>query len=265
MIVSMIMLDFSFGGQECCEAEKLCFSYGVHAAVFREAQVTYVRLALNGIFSRSLPSTAFLAWHVYLLWRAMKRIIPPYLHSLDHLLPVSRFDLTHAHAHNKMETVATLQRISRERLSSLLLSPESSKVAIVDVRDDDHVGGHIRSSIHVPSSTLNYRSAEIVDTLADKEIVVFHCSLSQQRGPGAALRYLRERDSKLKKQGVSRIPGEADDTQAKKEKENQELEKADQGEEVDVTGSKGLKADSSNTKTQEVFVLDGGFVQWQEK
>lgn len=29
--------------------------------------------------------------------------------------------------------------------------------------------------------------------LADKKTVVFHCALSQQRGPSAALRYLREK------------------------------------------------------------------------
>ena len=164
-----------------------------------------------------------------------------------------------------MESIATLQRISRERLSSLLLSPESSKVAIVDVRDADHVGGHIRSSIHVPSSTLPYRTTEIIDTLADKDIIVFHCSLSQQRGPTAALKYLREKDSKLKKQGTSDHFNEAQDPQAKKDREDQELEKADQGEEVKVASFSGPPATSTKTKKQEVFVLDGGFVKWQEK
>lgn len=164
-----------------------------------------------------------------------------------------------------MESVATLQRISRERLSSILLSPESSKVAIVDVRDADHVGGHIRSSIHVPSSTLAYRTTEIVDTLADKDIVVFHCSLSQQRGPGAALKYLRDRDSKLNKQETSDACGEVENSQEKRDRENQKLEKADQGDEVNVVSGSGATAGSSRSKKQEVFVLDGGFVKWQEK
>lgn len=164
-----------------------------------------------------------------------------------------------------MENIATLQRISRERLSSILLSPESSKIAIVDVRDVDHVGGHIRSSIHVPSSTLDYRTKEIVDTLADKDVVVFHCSLSQQRGPGAALKYLRERDSKSKKQGASNAPGEVESPQVEKDQEDQELEKADQGEEVKVAGYSSPTADSIQPKKQQVFVLDGGFFKWQEK
>ncbi|KAM0801702.1 Rhodanese-like domain-containing protein [Usnea florida] len=106
----------------------------------------------------------------------------------------------------------------REQLSSFLLSPDASKLAVIDVRDDDYVGGHINSSIHVPSSSLDYRIPEIVRTMADKEIVVFHCALSQQRGPTAALRYLKERD----------LP-------------------------------------NREPKGQEVYVLDKGFVGWQEK
>lgn len=33
----------------------------------------------------------------------------------------------------------------------------------------------------------------LIRRLMDKKTVVFHCMLSQQRGPSAALRYLRER------------------------------------------------------------------------
>ena len=48
---------------------------------------------------------------------------------------------------------------------------------------------------------------------------MFHCALSQQRGPKAALRYLREKE---------RMGGEAEG------------------------------------KKQKVYVLEGGFVKWQE-
>ena len=84
----------------------------------------------------------------------------------------------------------------------------------------DHVGGHILTSTWVPSSSLDYRLPELIRTLQDKEKVVFHCALSQQRGPSAALRYARERE---------RVLGQEE------------------------------------SKKQEVFVLEGGFVQWQEK
>ena len=79
-------------------------------------------------------------------------------------------------------TVATLKRMSREQLSSLLLSPDASKVAVIDVRDHDHVGGHIKSSTHVPSSSLDSRIPSVVRTMAGKEIVVFHCSPAVHEG-----------------------------------------------------------------------------------
>lgn len=60
---------------------------------------------------------------------------------------------------------------------------------------------------------------ELLRTLKEKENVVFHCSLSQQRGPSSALRYLREKEAKG------------------------ELEEGG----------------------QKVWVLEGGFVKWQEK
>ncbi|GAD95946.1 conserved hypothetical protein [Paecilomyces variotii No. 5] len=85
---------------------------------------------------------------------------------------------------------------------------------------ENHIGGHIYSSIWVPSSSLDVRMPELVRTLQDKEKVVFHCALSQQRGPSAALRYARERE-------------------------------------------RTLGAEASHK--QEVYVLEGGFVQWQEE
>ena len=68
--------------------------------------------------------------------------------------------------------------------------------------------------------------------LADKETVVFHCALSQQRGPSAALRYLRERE-------------------AQKQQEQQQS--------GGVAGEDALDIDR-----QKVYVLDRGFVGWQE-
>src|SRR6266536_3201135 len=61
----------------------------------------------------------------------------------------------------------------------------------------DHIGGHIKHPTHVPSSTLTHKIPELVRKLADKETVVFHCALSQQRGPSAALRYMRARERLL--------------------------------------------------------------------
>jgi rhodanese-related sulfurtransferase len=145
--------------------------------------------------------------------------------------------------------IATLPRMSRDVLASLLSASSPSAPTVVDVRDagiviirpatssmgfgaslnvlranarncSDHVGGHIHSSKWVPSSTLDHRLPELVRELKDKKKVVFHCALSRERGPSAALRYMRERE---------RVFGDEE------------------------------------SNKQAVFVLDGGFVKWQEK
>lgn len=91
----------------------------------------------------------------------------------------------------------------------------------------------------MPSNTHDFKMPELVRTLADKEIVVFHCALSQQRGPKAALRYLRERE---------RMGG-------KEEKAEQKEAEVVEGKD----GEEGIKV-----KGQTVYVLDGGFAKWQE-
>lgn len=56
----------------------------------------------------------------------------------------------------------------------------------------DYIGGHIKGCIHIPSQQLDAMMPTLIRRLQDKKTVVFHCALSQQRGPSAALRYLRE-------------------------------------------------------------------------
>ncbi|KAI9651288.1 Cdc25 phosphatase Ibp1 [Ciborinia camelliae] len=158
-------------------------------------------------------------------------------------------------------TIGTLPRLSSKALSDILLSHTSSNLdspsapqnlAIIDVRDDDHIGGHIKHSTHIPSSTLDYKIPELVRKLREKEIVVFHCALSQQRGPSAALRYIRERE-RIIGGGVGGV-GKA----MKKNKEEEEGEKhADDAEWEDIV-------EGPEKKEQMVYVLDRGFVGWQE-
>ena len=153
---------------------------------------------------------------------------------------------------------APLKRMSHEQLSSILLSPDASQVAVIDVRGDDHVGGHIHTSTHVPSTSLDYRIPQLVRTLADKQMVVFHCALSQERGPRAARRYMDEkRMDQTKREEVS-----DDHREVSVPVINPDL----------ATGSKKLGLLSAGdvgpqtkVKDQEVYVLDGGFVKWQEK
>lgn len=150
-------------------------------------------------------------------------------------------------------TLADLQYIDRETLASKFKTTEAlpTDTAVVDVRDSDHIGGHIKGSTWLPSSQLDYKAPELVRTLKDKKVVVFHCALSQQRGPSAALRYLRE------KQRLD--PGSA--VESKGEVREEGVGKSDDGkqEEGDVTG------EGAAVQKQRVYVLRGGFTEWQEK
>jgi rhodanese-related sulfurtransferase len=134
------------------------------------------------------------------------------------------------------------QRIKSSQSTSSTQAPSTSKpsglpsyLAVVDVRDSDHIGGHILGSTWLPSSELDYKTPELIRKMKDKEVVVFHCALSQQRGPSAALRYLREKE---------RLEGLGEDKVGEGEIE---------------TGEKKKK------KKQKVVVLKGGFTEWQEK
>jgi rhodanese-related sulfurtransferase len=150
-------------------------------------------------------------------------------------------------------TIATLPRLTRENLAGLILTTpliplSDANTAVVDVRDSDHVGGHILGSIHAPTPTLDWKMPELVRELKDKDKVIFHCALSQQRGPSAALRYIRERERMYP--ALSEVPAEPS---------------AGNVQEAAVTATEDDKRQLKTGKRQKVYVLDGGFVQWQEK
>ncbi|EJU03183.1 Rhodanese-like protein [Dacryopinax primogenitus] len=74
-----------------------------------------------------------------------------------------------------------------------LLSSTTDKPTVVDVRDDDYLGGHIVQCLHYPSSRFHSDVHSLVEELKDEHVVVFHCALSQQRGPKAARIYAETR------------------------------------------------------------------------
>lgn len=125
-------------------------------------------------------------------------------------------------------TLSSLTSLQPNTLAPLLLDPTvQPKVAVIDVRDSDHIGGNIKGSIWVPVDQLDARLPELLRTLKDKEKVVFHCMLSQQRGPKAALMYARAKE---------RAEGKNDGS-----------------------GESG----GAEKPAQEVCVLEGGFGSWQ--
>jgi Cdc25 family phosphatase len=152
-------------------------------------------------------------------------------------------------------SAATMSSLSREQLAEFLLGPANTKessakhllaglkstdLAVIDVRDDDYIGGHILGGTNVPSANLEWKLPELVRTLWDKKAVVFHCALSQQRGPSAAAKYARERE-RQERQRWAMESGEPEG------------------------GSSTADTSEADKEFQRVFVLEGGFVKWQEK
>ncbi|KAK3954266.1 hypothetical protein QBC32DRAFT_336669 [Pseudoneurospora amorphoporcata] len=166
-----------------------------------------------------------------------------------------------------MTTIGSLQRLSAPALSKLILAEQEASaapastengsptsLAIIDVRDDDYIGGHIKGSQNVPSHKLDAMLPTLVRQLQDKETVVFHCALSQQRGPSAALRYIRERERLMPKEVGTKLTSTAD--RAAVEEVAEEVAKEADGAEK--------KEEEKKPVNQKVFVLDRGFVGWQE-
>jgi len=113
--------------------------------------------------------------------------------------------------------------------------------------------------MHYPSTTLDVKTPELVRKLKDKEAVVFHCALSQQRGPSAALKYIRERERLIGKGSVIAEAGSGVGEVLKKNAEDKV-----EGEKKNEDGKEGEWEDVDEVKEQKVYVLDRGFVGWQE-
>ncbi len=70
---------------------------------------------------------------------------------------------------------------------------ERALTVVVDVRDGDFAGGHIAGARNIPSRDFEHKEEELLETLrtTGASRVVFHCMLSQVRGPAAASRFAR--------------------------------------------------------------------------
>ena len=77
-------------------------------------------------------------------------------------------------------------------LAVLLRDPETQpKVHVVDVRDSDRAGGHIKGSHHLPSESFLSNIDEYAVKWPKDSKIVFHCMMSQIRGPRCARAFAR--------------------------------------------------------------------------
>ena len=151
-------------------------------------------------------------------------------------------------------TLSSLEFIKPADLADNLKQPStSSNVAVIDVRDNDHIGGHVKSSHWVPINQLDARMPELLRINKDKDRVVFHCMLSQQRGPKAALAYARARAYEVEKGRVEKVDMEVSDSKAHGNGSGKDSEWEDVKDDRDKDIFDG----------QVVCVLEGGFGNWQ--
>ncbi|KIO16236.1 hypothetical protein M407DRAFT_232903 [Tulasnella calospora MUT 4182] len=79
--------------------------------------------------------------------------------------------------------------ITGQELAELIKSGKEplKDYVVVDVRGHDFSGGNIVSCLQSPSEKFEEDVDELVGKTKDVPRVIFHCSMSQQRGPKAAL------------------------------------------------------------------------------
>jgi Cdc25 family phosphatase len=107
------------------------------------------------------------------------------------------------HAHEVLSEILQLKSSSdiQERLKEsaipyieqteleVLLRSKRASVIVVDTREDDRCGGHVKGSLHCPGNDFAQHVERLTAMLDDgeKKTVVFHCMESVMRGPRCAL------------------------------------------------------------------------------
>ncbi|KAM3262784.1 hypothetical protein ACQJBY_053101 [Aegilops geniculata] len=88
------------------------------------------------------------------------------------------------------ETMAR-KGVSYVTAAQLVSMARDPRVAIIDVRDEERIcDAHIAGSHHYASDGFADRLPEIAEATRAKETLVFHCALSQVRGPSCARMFL---------------------------------------------------------------------------
>ncbi|EEF45101.1 dual specificity phosphatase Cdc25 [Ricinus communis] len=90
--------------------------------------------------------------------------------------------------------------------SQLLTLKRRPNIAIIDVRDDERSNdGHIAGSLHYASDTFSDRISDLIQQVKGKDTLVFHCALSQVRGPRCARRFANYLEEMKEDAGIKDI------------------------------------------------------------
>lgn len=72
-----------------------------------------------------------------------------------------------------------------------ILRKGNSSTVVIDVREDDRVGGHIKGSHNVPAPAFRSNPENYLHLADGKNQVFFHCMFSQVRGPACAKAFVQ--------------------------------------------------------------------------
>ncbi|KAK8600353.1 hypothetical protein V6N13_059849 [Hibiscus sabdariffa] len=98
------------------------------------------------------------------------------------------------------------QTISYITGSQLLPLKRLPNIAIIDVRDDERsYDGHIAGSLHYASGSFNDKISNLIQDVKGKDTLVFHCALSQVRGPTCARRLAYHLEELKEDTGIKNI------------------------------------------------------------
>ncbi|KAJ1661826.1 Cdc25 phosphatase Ibp1 [Coemansia sp. RSA 1813] len=84
------------------------------------------------------------------------------------------------------------ERLAVDDLASLVRNKDKTPgvdYVIVDVRDEDYKVGHIPGAINVPAHEMRASTTRLLKDYGAVPMIVFHCALSQVRGPKSARIY----------------------------------------------------------------------------
>lgn len=96
----------------------------------------------------------------------------------------------------KMSTISSATYMDASEVLELVRAGDST--VVIDVREDDRLGGHIKGSKHIPAPTFRSNPGRYLDVANGKENVVFHCMFSQYRGPSSAAAFIEAWNSQTK-------------------------------------------------------------------
>ena len=81
--------------------------------------------------------------------------------------------------------------MTQGRLIEIMNTVPTGKYEIIDVRESDRIGGHIKGATNVPADQFELQIAEVQEKVKGKDYVILHCQESIKRSP-RCLRLLRK-------------------------------------------------------------------------